>query len=99
MKCKLDILRLAITTRKGLLSNKCAWNKATDVNKLEYRNIIDVLLCDISIPDETVTSHDIDYKRSIDKICSDMINTCIQSGRTSIYDKREFSNVVPSWKN
>ena len=105
MKCKIETLRVdQINKCKGSSLNRCAWNKATDNDKCEYIIILDTMLGDICVPSSTVACsnplcNDIEHKRSIDNFCSDIINCCIQAGKVSIPNKREFMNTIPGWEN
>ena len=90
LKCDIN----NVVTREsdsGLSIEGCAWHKATQDNINAYKNHLDILLSElcIGLPNHVLMCHDVlckvsSHNTDIDKLCSSIIQCCLNAGKESI---------------
>jgi len=101
--CDRDPLQ-GIVHAPEVVTNRRAWQKATEHNIDQYRSELDKLLSKVIIPSDTILCPDVmctdeSHRTDIDNLCSDMIQCCLRAGRTHVPSNRLKARVVPGWKD
>jgi len=102
LKCDIN----NVVTREsdsGISIERCAWHKATQDNIDAYKNNLDILLSELCIPNHVLMCHDVlckdsSHRNDIDKLCSSIIQCCLNAGKQSIPSRVKFKHCIPGWK-
>lgn len=99
-------------SRNNVIRDRCcklaeprnAWYKATEDDIKIYQSKLDDLLDKICIPKDTlicrnVLCQHVNHINAIDKLCNDIIKSCLEAGHDSIPLKKSYHNSVPGWKD